>query len=299
MKIISSPAAFQREMEKLRLKGEAIGFVPTMGALHEGHLSLVKQAKKENDIAVVSIFVNPAQFGPKEDFKKYPRPVSQDNHLLKEVKTDYLFMPSAKSMYPSPSPRGRGRAELGEGEFSTLIEPPAYLVNLLCGKFRPGHFRGVATIVAKLFNLVKPHQAYLGLKDYQQARVISQMVSDLNMDIRLRLMPTVREKDGLAMSSRNRYLSAGDRRRAVIVSQVLFGIKNQLKTGEKDLTKLRQSGLKRLRKYTDSVDYLEIVDAQTLASLKKIQPEMVALAAVRIGNTRLIDNVIILTKFSS
>ena len=279
MKIISNPAAFQKEMENLRLKGKTIGFVPTMGALHEGHLSLVKQAKKENDIAAVSIFVNPTQFGPKEDLKKYPRPIAEDKRLLKSVKTDYLFMPLAEEMYA--------------GNFSTAVEPDPRLISGLCGKFRPGHFRGVATVVAKLFNLIKPHRAYFGLKDYQQTRVISQMILDLNMDVRLRLMPTVREKDGLAMSSRNRYLSSADRRKALIVSQVLFQIKDKIQSGAKNLVKLRSESLKRLRKYADSVDYLEIVDSRNLQSVKKIQPEMTALTAVRIGNTRLIDNVII------
>ncbi len=283
MKIISSPAGFQIEMERLRLKGKTIGFVPTMGALHAGHLSLVTQAKKENDIAAVSIFINPTQFGPKEDLKKYPRPVTEDKRLLKSVKTDYLFMPSAEAMYA--------------GSFSTAIEPDPRLISGLCGKFRPGHFRGVATVVAKLFNIAKPHQAYFGLKDYQQARVISQMVSDLNMDIRLRLMPTVREKDGLAMSSRNRYLSGEDRRRALIVPRVLFEIQSRIKSGAKDLAKLKREGLKQLKKYADSVEYLEIVDAQNLEPLKKIRPAMTALTAVRIGNTRLIDNVIIDSKF--
>lgn len=272
-------------MEKLRVKGRTIGFVPTMGALHEGHLSLVKQAKKENDIAVVSIFVNPTQFGPKEDFKKYPRPVSEDSRLLKSVKTDYLFMPSAETMYA--------------GNFTTAVEPDPRLISGLCGKFRPGHFRGVATVVAKLFNLAKPHRAYFGLKDYQQAMVISKMVSDLNMDLHLRLMPTVREKDGLAMSSRNRYLSPEDRRRALIVSQVLFEIRDKFKNENKDPLKLRAEGLKRLKKYTDSVDYLEIVDAVTLEPVKKAGARMAALAAVRIGNTRLIDNVIIEPAFKN
>lgn len=279
MIIIPGPAYFQKEMEKLRKKGKTIGFVPTMGALHEGHLSLVKQAKKENDIAAVSIFVNPAQFGPKEDFKKYPRPVFEDSKLLKSVKTDFLFMPSAEAMYG--------------GNSSTAVEPEPGLISGLCGKFRPGHFRGVATVVAKLFNIVKPHRAYFGLKDYQQAMVISKMVSDLNMDLKLCLMPTVREKDGLAMSSRNRYLSPEDRRRALIISQVLFEIRDKVKNGAKDLVKLRAEGLKRLKKYTDSVDYLEIVDAVTLEPLKTVRPRMTALAAVKIGNTRLIDNVIL------
>lgn len=286
MIIIPGPSHFQKEMEKLRKKGKTIGFVPTMGALHEGHLSLVRQAKKENDVAAVSIFVNPTQFGPKEDFKKYPRPAFEDSRLLKIVKTDYLFMPSADAMY------GRATHRVAP----TNVEPPANLVNVLCGKFRPGHFQGVATVVAKLFNLAKPHRAYFGLKDYQQAMVISKMAADLNMDLQLRLMPTVREKDGLAMSSRNRYLSPADRRRALVVSQVLFEIRDRIKNGSKDLSKLRAEGLKRLKKYADSVDYLEIVDALTLESLKEPRPRMTALAAVRIGNTRLIDNVILTSR---
>lgn len=266
-------------MEKLRKRGKSIGFVPTMGALHEGHLSLVRAAKKENKVTAVSIFVNPAQFGPKEDLKKYPRPLSCDKKLLKSVKADYLFLPSIQDIYP-------------EG-FSTFVEPDPALTSGLCGKFRPGHFRGVATVVAKLFNIAKPHRAYFGLKDYQQSAVICRMVKDLNMDLEIRLMPTVREKDGLALSSRNQYLSAEDRRRALEISKTLFWIRTQIQEGSRNLARLRREGLARLRECSDSVDYLEIVDSETLVPLKRFQPQMTVLAAVRVGKTRLIDNVII------
>lgn len=279
MKIIKTAAQMQREMEKLRRQGKTIGFVPTMGALHAGHLSLVSASKKENAVTAVSIFVNPAQFGPKEDLKKYPRPLSKDKVLLKKAKTDYLFLPSAAEIYPE--------------KFSTFVEPDPALAGGLCGKFRPGHFRGVATVVAKLFNIVKPHRAYFGLKDYQQAAVISRMVKDLNFDIQLRLMPTVREKDGLAMSSRNQYLNAEERRRALAVSRALFGIRENFKAGNHDLAALKRAAIARLKRDADSVDYVEIVDAETLEPLKKPRPLMAVLAAVRVGKTRLIDNVII------
>lgn len=278
MKVIKSAAQFQKEMERLRKQGKTIGFVPTMGALHEGHLSLVRAAKKENKIAAVSIFVNPAQFGPKEDLKKYPRPLSRDKALLKKVHTDYLFLPGVTDIYPE--------------NFSTFVEPGPALTSGLCGKFRPGHFRGVATVVAKLFNIAKPHRAYFGLKDYQQAAVIIRMVKDLNMDLEIRPMPTVREKDGLAMSSRNQYLSPEERKRALGISKTLFHIRAKVMSGNRDLADLKKEGLSRMRAFADSVDYLEIVDAETLESLKKPARRMACLAAVRVGKTRLIDNVI-------
>ncbi len=250
-----------------------------MGALHEGHLSLVRAAALENDAVAVSIFVNPAQFGPKEDFKKYPRPVSKDRALLREAGVDYVFLPSVKDMY-------------GEGPV-TLVEPPAELIKGLCGAFRPGHFRGVATVVAKLFNITGPCRAYFGLKDYQQVQVIRKMAEDLNFDVEIREMPTVREADGLAMSSRNQYLSPRDRRRALSLSGVLIWIRDEIFQGRRDLAGLKKDGLRMLRRHVDSVDYLEIVDPETLAPLKKACSKMTVAAAARLGKTRLIDNVII------
>lgn len=271
-------------MERLRRRGRRLGFVPTMGALHEGHLSLVRAAARENDVVVVSIFVNPAQFGPREDFKKYPRTFARDRRMLKKAGVNYLFFPSAQAIYP-------------EG-FSTFVEikPAAKqsgLFDLLCGKSRPGHFRGVATVVTKLFHLAKPHRAYFGAKDYQQAMVIRRLIQDLDLDIALRLMPTVREKDGLAMSSRNRYLRPADRIRARALFRALFQLRRQIRSGRRNLRELRLEALAELRRYVDRIDYFEIADPETLLPLRKFQRRMVVLTACFVGKTRLIDNVII------
>jgi pantoate--beta-alanine ligase len=278
MKRIADPQRFQKEMERLRAKGKTIGFVPTMGALHEGHLSLFEKARKENSIVAASIFVNPAQFGPKEDFKKYPRTLAADSALLKKERVDYLFYPEASAMYP---------------EGATTTVDPGPLAAGLCGKFRPGHFRGVATIVAKLFNIVIPHRVYFGAKDYQQAMILRRMIEDLNFDIDFRLCPTVREKDGMAMSSRNRYLSTEERKRAVWISKLLFDLRSKIRAGEKNLAKLRKEAVRELRRHVDRIDYIEIADPLTLEPLKTCQPWMVALTACFVGKTRLIDNVII------
>lgn len=277
MKKISDPKKFQQVMERLRASGKTIGFVPTMGALHEGHLSLVRASRKENDVTVASIFVNPTQFGPNEDLAKYPRPLQKDLALLAKEKNDFVFLPTPEAMY-------------GKGE-QTWVEVPESLTKGLCGAFRPGHFRGVATVVAKLFHLALPHRAYFGAKDFQQTAVIRKMIGDLNFNVELKVMPTVREKDGLAMSSRNAYLSAEERKRALVLSNVLFGIRDQI--GKRALSIIKQEALARLKKETDRVDYLEIVDSETLEPVTKVQPRMVALAACYVGKTRLIDNVII------
>ncbi len=278
MKKIADPKIFQKEMERLRKKGETLGFVPTMGALHEGHLSLFRKARQENSVVAASLFVNPAQFGPQEDFKKYPRALARDSRLLKKEKVDYLFYPAASAIYP-------------EG-FVTDIKVHK-LTEGLCGKFRPGHFEGVATVVAKLFNIVKPHRVYFGAKDYQQAMMIRRLIEDLNFDIEFRLCPTVREKDGLAMSSRNRFLNAQDRRRAVSISQTLFKLQKEIQLGRKNILKLKQTARRELARHVDHLDYLEIVDPLTLVPLKYFQSWMVAAAACFIGKTRLIDNVIL------
>ena len=269
----------QREMLRLRRSGATIGFVPTMGALHEGHLSLIRSARKENKIAAASIFVNPIQFGHGEDLKKYPRTLDEDKRLLKKAKVNYLFHPDAASMYPPG--------------FAASVRPDARLVNCLCGKYRPGHFEGVATVVAKLFHIAQPHRAYFGAKDYQQAVIIRRMIRDLNMGIEFRLCPTVREKDGLAVSSRNRYLNPDERKRARAVPGVLFWLRDQIISGKRSLSRLKREAIKRLRAGVDRVQYLEIVDPENLASLKEYQSEMVAATACVVGKTRLIDNVII------
>jgi len=250
-----------------------------MGALHEGHLALVRRAKQENDLAVVSIFVNPLQFGPKEDFTKYPRALERDKKLLSEAKTDYLFHPPPTAIYPSRS--------------FTAVEPAPELVQTLCALFRPGHFRGVTTVVAKLLNIVQPDKVYFGAKDYQQAMILKRMIHDLNFGCEFRLVPTVREKDGLAMSSRNAYLNTKERSRAAAVSQTLFWARDRLSAGEKNLTGIKKEAVQFLRQRVDTVQYFEIVDPENLSVLKHPQTKMIAAAACFVGKTRLIDNVII------
>ncbi len=278
MKIIRHPKVLQKEMDRLRQKGKSIGFVPTMGALHEGHLTLVRQAKRQNDEVVVSIFVNPTQFGPREDFRKYPRTIKADSRLLQKENTNYLFLPEVTAMYP---------------EGSAISVDPGVLAQRLCGKFRPGHFRGVATIVAKLFNIVKPHRVYFGAKDYQQGIILKRLTEDLQFDMEFYLCPTVREKDGMAMSSRNRYLSHEERKRAVEISKALFEFRDSVRGGDRRLSFLIQKAKSRLQKAVDKIQYFEVVNPQTLEPLKKYQPEMVILTACFVGKTRLIDNVII------
>lgn len=247
--------------------------------MHKGHLALVRKAVQENDILVVSIFVNPAQFGPHEDFKKYPRPLKKDKALLRAGGADYLFIPSARQIYPPG--------------FSTFVDMDPKLTGVLCGKFRPGHFRGVATVVTKLFNIVRPDTAYFGLKDFQQCVVVRRLVRDLNFPLRLRFIPTAREREGLALSSRNLYLSAEERRRASHISQTLFWIRKEIRFGRKNLRRLKREAFRRLKSKVDRVDYFEIADPETLEPCKIVQGKMVALAACFVGKTRLIDNVII------
>ena len=280
MKLIRDPKKLQAILEQERRKGRSVGFVPTMGALHEGHLSLVRASNRENDMTVVSIFVNPTQFGLNEDYAKYPRVLAQDMKKLRTVTADYLFCPSVAAMYPKG--------------YATFVDVSPNLTSVLCGKYRPGHFRGVATVVVKLLNIVGSCRLYLGAKDFQQATVISQSVRNLNMTTQVRVMPTVREKDGLAMSSRNRYLSPGERRRALAISQVLFECKADL-LQKKGIASSRGQALQKLKKSMDRVQYLEIVDPETLVPVKKPQKKMVVLVAGFVGKTRLIDNVIIRT----
>ncbi len=279
MKLIRDPKKIQQLLREKRAQGKSIGFVPTMGALHEGHLSLVDASNRENAVTVVSLFVNPAQFGPHEDYAKYPRVLGEDSKKLRAKKVDYLFCPSAQAMYP-------------EG-YATFVDIRPCLANVLCGKFRPGHFRGVATVVAKLLNLVGPCRAYFGAKDYQQTVVIRRMVRDLNLDAGVRVMPTVRDPDGLAMSSRNRYLNAGERVRARVISRVLSEMKRAILEERSSIARVKAWGIRALKKAVDRVQYLEVVDPETLEPVKKIQPRLVALAACLVGKTRLIDNVTI------
>jgi pantoate--beta-alanine ligase len=283
MKIIGNPEKLRKVIQEARSRGKSIGFVPTMGALHAGHLSLIRASRRENDVTVASIFVNPTQFGPKEDLTKYPRPLRKDLNFLRAEKVDLVFTPSVQAMYP-------------EGLRKPLTIKGAKWPRLargFCGRFRPGHFQGVVTVVAKLLGIVQPGKLYLGVKDYQQTMVLGRLVKDLGLKIKVRIMPTVREKDGLAMSSRNRYLSPVKRRRALAISKVLFGLRQDLVKKKRTIANLRTRAFRELEKNVDRLQYLEIVDAATLVPVKRYQKKMVALAACFVGKTRLIDNVII------
>ncbi|MBI4683538.1 MAG: pantoate--beta-alanine ligase [Nitrospirae bacterium] len=261
-------------------EGKATGFVPTMGALHEGHLSLVRRSKEENDRTIVSIFVNPAQFGPNEDFQKYPRDIEGDLIKLSASHVDAVFMPDNNEMYPDG--------------FSISIDIGG-VGKVLCGASRPGHFNGVATVVAKLFNIVMPDRAYFGQKDFQQTVVIKKLVSELNFDTNIVVSPTVREHDGLAMSSRNVYLNEEERKASLILYKAL-------KLGEEFILSGGQDNISAVRKEMDALiktetlaktDYIEIVDPYSLAPVQRVKFPAAICIAVKIGNTRLIDNIII------
>jgi len=279
MQVVRQIREMQNISEKLRNEGKRIGFVPTMGYLHEGHLSLVKKAKEQCDSVVVSIFVNPTQFGPGEDLQRYPRDEEGDKAKLDAAGVDFLFMPEGKEMYPSG--------------YQTYIEVTD-ISKGLCGDFRPGHFTGVATVVAKLFNIVKPRIAVFGEKDYQQLLVIKRMVEDLNFDIRIIPGTLIREKDGMAMSSRNAYLSPEDRKKATVLYRSLLKAKELFDSGEKKTYNIIEAVEKTIGSVEGvSLQYAEIRDAETLKKLEKINtPVLIAIAAM-VGSVRLIDNMII------
>ncbi|HET6164964.1 MAG TPA: pantoate--beta-alanine ligase [Planctomycetota bacterium] len=279
MRRVESIAEMRELARGWRAQKTRIGFVPTMGALHAGHLGLVRQAKRDGDVAVVSIFVNPLQFGPNEDFTRYPRDVDADARKLEEAGADVLFTTTPEEMYPR--------------SFQTHVVPGA-LAEPLCGASRPGHFRGVTTVVAKLFHLVAPHQAYFGQKDFQQARVLQQMVDDLGFDLVLRILPTVREADGLALSSRNRYLAAEERAAAPALHGALQAVREAFDRGERATAKLAAVGREKLaRSAAFRLDYLEVRDDVTLALPERLADGGVAAAAAFLGKTRLIDNVLL------
>ncbi|MFO1518739.1 MAG: pantoate--beta-alanine ligase [bacterium] len=277
MQIIRSISEMQKQAEAWRKLGKRIGFVPTMGFLHEGHLHLVSLSRQKTDFTVASIFVNPTQFGPQEDFSRYPRDEEGDLKKLEEAGTDLVFLPTAEEMYP-------------EG-FQTSVHLKQ-ITQGLCGQSRPGHFDGVATVVLKLFQLVKPHAAIFGEKDYQQLTVIRRMVKDLNLDVEIVGAPTQRSPEGLALSSRNSYLTEEEKKKALSLSQVLQAIMTAFQKGERRVSELLQEG-KNLLEKTEGIDleYLEIVDASTLSPLKILNRPARALIAAKIGKTRLIDNV--------
>ena len=272
MKVVETIA----DLKSLRLKlAEPVGFVPTMGYLHEGHLALVRQARAEDPSVVVSIFVNPTQFGPQEDFKKYPRDPQRDLALLEKEGVDLVFMPPVDEMYP---PQFSSWVEVGEVD------------ERLEGASRPGHFRGVATVVARLFDLVQPNKAYFGQKDAQQLAVIKKMVADLNLSVEIVAVPTVREPDGLAMSSRNTYLNPEERKQAVVLYQALSLAQKLYSEGEKDAQTIRRQMTDLIQKQPlADIDYISIADAETLDELDVVRPPALVSLAVKIGSTRLID----------
>jgi pantoate--beta-alanine ligase len=279
VKIIESPAEMQRFAETTRLRGDRIALVPTMGYLHEGHLSLMREGRRRAALLVASLFVNPTQFGPREDLASYPRDLDRDCRLMESVPVDVLFAPQADSMYPAGAQTWVDVTEVTTG---------------LCGGSRPGHFRGVTTVVAKLFNIVKPHVALFGAKDYQQLCAVRQMVRDLNFDVEIVPMPTVREEDGLAMSSRNAYLSAGDRGLALSLSRALESARKAFVRGERDPVALAQTARAELnREGGIAVEYVEVRDAATLHEIKAVNAPAVVAVAARVGRTRLIDNLVL------
>jgi pantoate--beta-alanine ligase len=278
MRIIKSIKAMTGFSLDAKRAKRTIGFVPTMGYLHAGHLSLVKAAGKSCDFVVVSIFVNPIQFGPKEDLKKYPRDLKRDFKLLSRLKVDVVFVPTEKDIFPK--------------DFSTFVEVPS-LSKILCGKTRPIHFRGVATIVAKLFNIIKPDLGFLGRKDYQQVAVIKRMAQDLNMDVKVVDLPTVRERDGLAMSSRNVYLSKNQRSAALSLYKSLQLAGSMIKEGETGSRRIMRAMVRLISsaKPKIRIEYVEMCDPLTLERKKKVKgPALIAVAAF-VGKTRLIDNI--------
>lgn len=279
MKTINSISRISTLVKMLKKEGKSIGFVPTMGYLHEGHISLVKAARKHTDVVIMSIFVNPLQFGPKEDFEKYPRDIKHDEALADAAGVDIIFCPRAAEMYPKG--------------YATYVNVEG-LSNVLCGASRAGHFMGVTTVIAKLFNIVKPDIVYFGQKDAQQVTVIKQMVKDLNMDIEIKSIPTVREFDGLAMSSRNIYLSQDQRRQALVLKRSLDKALSLIKSGERSSEKIiaQMKGLIAEMPMV-KIEYVSIADTKDLKDISNISGEALIALAAFVGKTRLIDNVIV------
>ena len=279
MKVCNNIEEMRAALRQAKAVGSRVGFVPTMGALHEGHLSLVRAAKVQAEIVVASIFVNPTQFGPNEDFSRYPRTFERDCEMLQKEGVDYLFAPSVDEMYP------KGAA--------TYVTVEA-LSDRLCGKSRPGHFRGVTTVVSKLFHIIEPDLAFFGQKDAAQAAIIRRMVRDLNFPVKIVVCPIVREPDGLAMSSRNAYLDGHQRNAALILSRALVAVKDSFEKGQQNASKLIECGIHVIRSEPGArLDYLEIVDPDTLEPLQVISGAALVAVAAFVGTTRLIDNILL------
>ncbi len=279
MQIVSDPEQMQRLSRELHRSGKRLGFVPTMGALHAGHLSLVKMARAQCDVVAVSIFVNPLQFGPTEDFSKYPRTFESDRQQLEAERVDILFAPTKEAMYPADA--------------ETIVEVHG-LSERLDGGSRPGHFKGVSTVVAKLFNIVQPDRAYFGQKDAAQVAILKRMVRDLNMDVEIIVCPIIREADGLAMSSRNVYLDPQRRKQALVLSRALNRIQYLSDRGEKSASALIAAGNEVVgEEATVKLDYLEIVDPASLEAVEDVNKGALVAIAAWVGTTRLIDNLML------
>ncbi len=277
MELVNTIAEVKAHVRPRRRQGQTIGFVPTMGYLHEGHLTLVQQARAAGHYVVASIFVNPLQFGPKEDFSRYPRNLERDAAMLAEVGCDLLFAPGVDEMYPR--------------QLRTFVEP-TYLTEQLCGASRPGHFRGVTTVVTKLFNIVEPDQAYFGEKDAQQLAVIRRMVADLNLNVDIIGVPTVREPGGLAMSSRNTYLSPAEREAAQVLNRSLRLAADRVAAGERDAVRVTYAMQALLAdEPLVRVDYISALDADDLQPITRLQGRVLLALAAFVGSTRLIDNI--------
>ena len=277
MQILNTVAETRTAIESQRKMGKSIGFVPTMGFLHDGHLSLMETAKDQTDFVVVSIFVNPTQFGPNEDLASYPRDLERDVELCKSVGVDLIFAPSVSEMYPDG--------------YSTYVDCEGDITNRLCGATRPTHFKGVTSVVSKLFNIVMPDKAFFGQKDAQQVAVIEKMVRDLNYNLEIIPCPIVRESDGLAMSSRNAYLNDDQRKEALVLSKALKRAKALIEAGERSTETLIGEMIKIIEVSPSAViDYVSIVDAKTLDAIETINDDFLVALAVKIGKTRLIDN---------
>ena len=279
MRILTSAAEVTAVSKEAHRAGKRVGFVPTMGALHEGHLSLVRTARAQTDVVIVSVFVNPTQFGPTEDFSRYPRDPERDSAMLAAEKTDYLFMPSTEEMYPA-----------GATSWVTVEE----LSEKLDGRSRPGHFRGVTTVVAKLFNIMQPDFAFFGQKDAVQVAVVSKMARDLNLDVRVVVCPIVREADGLAMSSRNAYLNPEQRKQATVLYRSLMRVQSLVDHGEASSARLLVAGMQVMAEEPAvKLDYFEIVSRETLDPVADVSRGALVAVAAYVGSTRLIDNVVV------
>lgn len=279
MEVITNRHEIYARLAHERTTGRTVGLVPTMGALHAGHISLLEKSREVCDVSVATIFVNPSQFGPKEDFTRYPRTLEDDLAKLERAGADYVYVPDSHSIYPPG--------------YSTYIEPPA-VGNRWEGECRPGHFRGVTTIVLKLFQLIPATVSFFGRKDFQQALVIRKMVEDLNVPIRVETCPTLREPDGLAMSSRNRYLSGAERQQALGLWHALQAASDKINTGERKVAVIEQELKQTLNDHDiQAIDYAVVVDAETLEPLNMLEGSAVILIAARVGTTRLIDNLLI------